>query len=34
MIALYTGMRYSNIVNMRKDEIHGNVYYLSRAETK
>ena len=34
MIALYTGMRYSNIVNMKKSNIKGNVYQLDGNETK
>ncbi len=34
MVALYTGMRYSNIVNMKKSNIKGNVYQLDGCETK
>lgn len=34
LIALYTGMRYSNIVNMKKSNIKGNVYQLDGSETK
>lgn len=34
LVALYTGMRYSNIVNMRKSNIKGNVYQLDGNETK
>ena len=34
MIALYTGMRYSNIVNMKKSNIQGNIYQLDGCETK
>ena len=34
LVALYTGMRYSNIVNMKKSNIKGNVYQLDGNETK
>lgn len=34
LVALYTGMRYSNIVNMKKSNIKGNVYQLDGSETK
>lgn len=34
MVALHTGMRYSNIVNMEKTKIIGNTYYLDESETK
>lgn len=34
MVALYTGMRYSNIVNMKKSNIKGNVYQFDGSETK
>lgn len=34
MIALYTGMRYSNIVEMKKSKIRGDLYFLSETETK
>ena len=34
LTALYTGMRYSNIVNMKKSKIQGNIYQLDRSETK
>ncbi len=34
LAALYTGMRYSNIVNMKKSNIKGNVYQLDGNETK
>ena len=34
MVALYTGMRYSNIVNMRKSKIFDGVYNLDEKETK
>ncbi len=34
LVAIYTGMRYSNIVNMRKSNIKGNVYQLDGSETK
>ena len=34
LVALYTGMRYSNIVNMKKSNIKGNVYQLDGCETK
>lgn len=34
LVALYTGMRYSNIVNMKKSNMKGNVYQLDGSETK
>ena len=34
LVALYTGMRYSNIVNMKRSNIKGNVYQLDGSETK
>ena len=34
LVALYTGMRYSNIVNMKKSKIQGNIYQLDGCETK
>ena len=34
LVALYTGMRYSNIINMKKSNIQGNVYQLDGKETK
>ena len=34
LVALYTGMRYSNIVNMKRSNIKGNVYQLDGNETK
>lgn len=34
LVALYTGMRYSNIINMKKSNIKGNVYQLDGKETK
>ena len=34
LAALYTGMRYSNIVNMKKSNIQGNIYQLDGCETK
>ena len=34
LVALYTGMRYSNIVNMKKSNIKNNVYQLDGCETK
>ena len=34
LVAIYTGMRYSNIVNMKKSNISGNVYQLDGSETK
>ncbi len=34
LTALYTGMRYSNIVNMKKSKIQGNIYQLDGSETK
>ena len=34
LVALYTGMRYSNIVNMKKSKIQGNMYQLDGNETK
>ncbi len=34
LMALYTGMRYSNIVNMKKSKIQGNIYQLDGCETK
>lgn len=34
LIALYTGMRYSNIINMKRSNIKGNVYQLDGNETK
>ena len=34
LVALYTGMRYSNIINMKKSNIKGNVYQLDGNETK
>ena len=34
LVALYTGMRYSNIINMKKSNIKGNVYQLDGSETK
>ena len=34
LVALYTGMRYSNIVNMKRSNISGNVYQLDGSETK
>ncbi len=34
LAALYTGMRYSNIVNMKKSKIQGNIYQLDGCETK
>lgn len=34
LVALYTGMRYSNIVNMKKSNIKNNVYQLDGNETK
>ena len=34
LVALYTGMRYSNIVNMKRSNISGNVYQLDGNETK
>ncbi len=34
LTALYTGMRYSNIVNMKKSNIKNNVYQLDGCETK
>lgn len=34
LAALYTGMRYSNIVNMKKSKIQDNVYQLDGCETK
>ncbi len=34
LVALYTGMRYSNIVNMKQSNIKGNVYQLNGSETK
>lgn len=34
LVAIYTGMRYSNIVNMKRSNISGNVYLLDGCETK
>lgn len=34
LVAIYTGMRYSNIVNMKRSNIKGNVYQLDGNETK
>ncbi len=34
LVALYTGMRYSNVVNMKKSNISSNVYQLDGCETK
>lgn len=34
LVALYTGMRYSNVVNMKKSNIKGNTYLLDGSETK
>lgn len=34
LIALYTGMRYNNVLCMNKSKILGNIYYLSGDETK
>lgn len=34
LVALYTGMRYSNIINMKKSNIKDNVYQLDGKETK
>lgn len=34
LIALYTGMRYSNIIKMRKSKINSNMYILDESETK
>ena len=34
LTALYTGMRYSNIVNMKKSKIQSNIYQLDGSETK
>lgn len=34
LVALYTGMRYSNIINMKKSNIKGNIYQLDGSETK
>lgn len=34
LVAIYTGMRYSNVVSMKKNSIHGQVYYLDGKETK
>ncbi len=34
LVALYTGMRYSNIINMKRSNIKNNVYLLDGCETK
>ena len=34
LVAIYTGMRYSNIINMKKSNIKNNVYQLDGSETK
>lgn len=34
LVALYTGMRYSNIIKMQKSRIIGNTYILNEGETK
>ena len=34
LVALYTGMRYSNIINMQKSKLDGNTYFLDDTETK
>lgn len=34
LVALYTGMRYSNIINMMKSKLHNNLYLLDADETK
>lgn len=34
LVALYTGMRYSNIIKMRKSKINSNMYILDESETK
>lgn len=34
LVALYTGMRYSNIINMKRSNIKNNVYQLDGNETK
>lgn len=34
LVALYTGMRYSNIVNMKKSKLEGVIYNLEKNETK
>ena len=34
LVALYTGMRYSNIINMKRSNIKNNVYLLDGNETK
>lgn len=34
LVALYTGMRYSNIINMKQSNIQDNIYKLDASETK
>ena len=34
LVALYTGMRYSNIIHMKRSNIKNNVYQLDGSETK